>query len=84
MYKLEITATAKIQLKQIEKIYEQNAINNAFREIKEDPFVGKPLSRELTGRFSYRVGIYRIIYKINYKDKIVRILTAGHRAIVYE
>ena len=48
MYKLEITATAKIQLKQIEKTYEQNAINNAFREIKEDPFVGKPLSRGLS------------------------------------
>ncbi len=84
MYKLEITATAKIQLKQIEKTYEQNAINNAFREIKEDPFVGKPLSRELTGRFSFRVGVYRIIYKVNKKDKTIDVLTAGHRATVYE
>ena len=84
MYKLEITETAKIQLKRIKKTYEQNAINNAFSEIKEDPFIGKPLSRELTGKFSYRVGRYRIIYKINYKDMIVRILTAGHRSTVYQ
>jgi mRNA-degrading endonuclease RelE of RelBE toxin-antitoxin system len=39
---------------------------------------------ELTGKFSFRVGVYRIIYKVNKKDKVVDILTAGHRATVYE
>jgi len=56
----------------------------ALAEIKEEPFLGKPLARELTGKFSFRVGVYRIIYKVNKKDKVIDILTAGHRATVYE
>ena len=62
----------------------QKAIILALTEIKDDPFLGKPLTRELSGRFSFRVGIYRIVYKVNLKDKIIDILTAGHRATVYE
>ena len=84
MYKLEITSRAKKQLKHITKNYEQIAINNVFIEIKEDPFVGKPLSRELTGKFSYKVGAHRIIYKINKQDKIVQILSAGRRSTIYQ
>ena len=84
MFKLKITSQAKSQLKQISKKHHQLAISNALDEIKEDPFMGKSLSRELTGRFSYKVGVYRIIYKINEKDKIVYILSAGHRATVYD
>jgi len=83
MFKLKITSQAKSQLKQISKKHHQLAISNALDEIKEDPFIGKPLSRELTGRFSYKVGIYRIIYIINKRDRIVNILFAGHRATVY-
>lgn len=52
-------------------------------ELKDDPLVGKPLTRELTGKFSLRVGTYRVIYKINRQDKIIYILTAGHRSTVY-
>ena len=53
------------------------------REIKENPFIGKPLLRELFGKYSYRVGQYRIVYIIDKKDKIVKVLTAGHRSSVY-
>jgi len=55
----------------------------AIEEIKEDPFTGKPLLRELFGKYSLKVGPYRIIYIVDKKDKIVKILTAGHRSIVY-
>lgn len=84
MFKLKITSQAKSQLKQISKKHHQLAISNALDEIKEDPFVGKPLSRELTGRFSYKVGIYRIIYIINKRDRIINILSAGHRSVIYK
>ncbi|MBU2632509.1 type II toxin-antitoxin system RelE/ParE family toxin, partial [Patescibacteria group bacterium] len=62
----------------------QKAIVLTLAEIKEEPFLGKPLTRELTGKFSFRVGVYRIIYKVNKKDKVIEILTAGHRATIYE
>ncbi len=83
MYKIQLTGKAKKELKTIKLRY-QTAIFLALEEIKEDPFLGKPLIRELTGKFSFRVGVYRIIYTINKKDKIVIVLNAGHRSIIYQ
>ncbi|OGM25896.1 hypothetical protein A2962_00425 [Candidatus Woesebacteria bacterium RIFCSPLOWO2_01_FULL_39_61] len=82
MYELRISAQARKRLKQISK-RRQAAVLSAIREIKEDPFIGKPLTRELTGRFSYKLGVFRIIYKVNKKDKIIEIITVGHRVTVY-
>ncbi len=83
MYQIKLTGRAKKELKNIKKIYEA-AINSALEEIKENPFAGKPLTRELIGKHSYKIDSYRIIYKINKKDRIINVLTAGHRATVYE
>ena len=82
MYTLEIFPKARRNLKEISR-HRQEAILVAFEELREDPLMGKPLERELTGRYTYRVGVYRIIYKIRKKDKVVEILNAGHRATVY-
>lgn len=82
MFKILLTARAKKELKQISKSH-QAVIRQILEDIKEDYDLGKPLTRELTGRFSYKVGFYRIIYKVNIKDKIIFILTAGHRSTVY-
>ena len=83
MYRIKLTTRAKKELKNISKLH-QEAIGSFFEELKHDPLLGKPLTRDLTGRFSLRVGVYRIIYKINKKDKIITMLTAGHRSTVYE
>lgn len=84
MYKLQISAKAKGQLKQISKLYEKIAVIEAIELIKEDPLLGKPLSRELIGKFSFKIGVYRIIYRVNTKDKKVTIIRAGHRSTVYQ
>lgn len=83
MFEVRISSRAEKQIKQIKKIY-QTAILSALKELREDPYVGKPLSKDLTGRFSYKISVYRIIYKINQRDKIVNILSAGHRANIYD
>lgn len=82
MYKLRISKRAENEIKKIPQPH-QEAIITALSEVKEDPLLGKPLTRELTGRFSFRVGVYRIIYKVNKKDKNIDVLSAGHRAAVY-
>lgn len=82
MYQLIISPKAGKQLKQLKQVYE-NAISLAIDELKDDPFVGKLLTLDLTGKFSYKVGNYRIIYKINQQNKLVRIISAGHRSIIY-
>lgn len=83
MFRLIIAPQAKNQLKKIPKRY-QYPVRILLAEIKDDPSIGKPLGRGLTGKLSVRVGVFRIIYKVNKNDKVVNILTAGHRSIVYE
>ncbi len=83
MYQIIIAPQAQKELKVIKKSYGQS-ISLALQEIREDPGIGKPLIKEFSGKFSFKVGPYRIIYTINKKDKIIRILSAGHRATVYK
>lgn len=83
MYKLIISSQAGRELKKIKKFYRE-AIISALEEIKEDPLVGKPLTRELTGRFSYRIGLFRIVYKVDTRNRVVQIITAGHRSTIYK
>lgn len=82
MYKLKLTGRAKKELKNLKKTHRE-AFATVLEELKEDPLTGKLLTRGLTNQYSLRVGLYRLIYRINKKDKIVIVLTAGHRATVY-
>ena len=79
MFTLRLTARARRELKNISYRHRET-ISTVFSEIRDDPYIGKPLTRELTGKFFYKVSVYRIIYKVNKKDKIVVIITAGHRS----
>lgn len=83
MYELRIYKHARREIKKMPRRY-QNALLDGLNEIRENPFSGKPLVRKLVGKYSYRIGIYRIIYKVNKKDKIISVLTAGHRSGVYQ
>ena len=83
MFRLKLTAKAKKELKTI-SYHHKNALAVVLEEIKDNPDIGKSLAKELTGKKTVRVGAYRIIYKINKKDKIITILTAGHRATIYK
>lgn len=83
MYRLKLTARAKKELRNLKKTH-QEALTTVLEEMKEAPLAGKILTRELTNQYSLRVGVYRLIYRINKKDKVVTILTAGHRAAIYK
>ncbi len=81
-YKIELSPKAKKRLRLVPKIYKR-AIAEAYKEISQDPFLGKELHDEYAGFFCYRLSVYRIIYKVIPKDKKVRIYSIGHRATVY-
>ena len=82
MYKIEIAPKAQSQLKKL-RIQYKLSLSSIIEDLKEDPFIGKPLIRNFMGKYSYRVGVYRIIYRINVKQKLVEIISAGHRSVVY-
>lgn len=82
MFKIQLTSKAKRQLKNLSD-EQRISMGEILEDIKDSPLIGKPLERELTGKFSYRTGVYRIIYKVNLQDKIITILSAKHRGIAY-
>jgi len=52
---------------------------NNFNDIEPLALTGK-----WQGFFKFRVGDYRIIYDINYKEKEIIILIIGHRSRIYK
>lgn len=82
MHSIRITPKAINQLKRIKENHKK-ALALAIEDLKLDPYLGKPLEKDLQGKFSYRIGLYRIIYSIKHKDKIVQIISAGHRSVIY-
>jgi mRNA interferase RelE/StbE len=59
-------------------------VKSRIEELQKDPYVGKPLERELAGYYSYRAKRFRIIYKIDHPTQTVEIHYVGHRKDVYE
>lgn len=57
---------------------------SAFDRLMQDPHIGKALQGELKGYWSYRVGVYRVIYLIRHAEIIVEVLRIQHRKEVYE
>lgn len=83
MYLVRTTSEAENVLKRLKKTYKR-FITQAFKDLKENPFIGKALKEDLEGRYSYRIGVYRIIYTVNVKEKIVNLISVKHRSIAYQ
>lgn len=58
-------------------------IDNALEALKTNPFLGKPLKDRLKGKYSLRVGVYRIVYSIEKQEITIYILDIAHRREVY-
>ena len=51
--------------------------------IRNPQALGKPLSANLSGLYSYRFGDYRIIYKTMIPKQQILVLYIGHRKDIY-
>jgi mRNA interferase RelE/StbE len=70
-----------------ENVALQKKLDRCFECLKTDPRNHpniKPLKGDLSGYYRYRVGDYRVIYKINDTLKQVTIIFIAHRSRVYE
>jgi mRNA interferase RelE/StbE len=52
--------------------------------VAADPESGEPLLRELHGLWKYRVRRFRIVYAIDRKTRVLRIMAVGNRQTIYE
>jgi mRNA interferase RelE/StbE len=53
-------------------------LDSVIRKLAESPKMGRPLREELSGKWSLRVGNYRVIYTIDEKEKAVIVYSVGH------
>lgn len=58
-------------------------VGGALDNLARDPFQGKPLKGELQDRYSFRVGSYRILYRIKRPQRLVMVIDISHRRDVY-
>jgi mRNA interferase RelE/StbE len=59
-------------------------VKGYLEKLKENPFLGKPLEKELSGYYSLRSKRFRIIYRIDHSHKLIQVHYVGHRRDVYE
>jgi mRNA interferase RelE/StbE len=59
-------------------------VKSAIRAVAADPECGEPLLRELQGLWKYRVRRFRVVYAIDRKTRVLRIMAVGHRQSTYE
>jgi len=59
-------------------------VKSNIQKLKENPYLGKPLERELSGYYSLSMKRFRAIYKINQPEHVIQIYYVGHRKYIYE
>jgi mRNA interferase RelE/StbE len=62
----------------------KRSVRAAIRAIATDPECGEPLLRELDGLWKYRVRRFQIVYAVDRKTRVIRLMAVGHRRQVYE
>ena len=87
VWQIKITNTAKKQLVKLDRQVQSEILRYLRDRIatNEDPRrYGAPLRRELTGRWKYRVGAYRLICEIQDEKILVLVLMVGHRSKIHD
>ena len=62
----------------------KSQIRSALQTLLDEPHCGKSLKEELQGLRSFRVKKFRIIYRVNRKEKELEIIAIGPRRNIYE
>ena len=82
-YRIVYTEEAAQRIRKLDKSVKER-ICKAIIRISEHPELGKHLTGLLSGRWSYRAGGWRILYRIRKAEVLILILTVGHRSEVYD
>ncbi|MBL8015175.1 MAG: type II toxin-antitoxin system RelE/ParE family toxin [Candidatus Doudnabacteria bacterium] len=79
--RLTYTANARKQLTRLPRRVQERVVK-AVSYIELNPYSGKKLLGELSGRYSYRVWPYRIIYTVDGTN--IYVTNISHRQGVYK
>ncbi len=62
----------------------KRSVKAAIRTLAPDPHAGDPLMKELQGLWKFRVKRFRIVYDIDPRRRMLRIVGIVHRRRIYE
>ena len=82
-YRLLYSQTSRQQIRSLHPQIKP-IVKTQIQKLKENPYLGKALEKELSGYYSLRMKKFRVIYKIDHKNHIVQIHYVGHRKDIYE
>jgi len=82
-YRLLYSETSREQIKSLHPQIKL-AVKSHIKILKDNPYVGKVLERELSGYYSLKMKRFRVIYEIDHQNHIVQIHYVGHRKDIYE
>lgn len=82
-YELEYTKSFFKKLKKLDKTVLNNVLK-ALENILDNPYQGSLLIHPKERLWKWRVGDYRVIYKIVEKEKKVVLILVAHRKKVYK
>lgn len=84
-FRVELTKQAERSFESIMKAQPSFGarIAHAIDRISAEPNIGVPLKGILKGLYKYRVGQYRVIYKVHHSHLLIVIIDIGHRKEVY-
>ena len=81
---LLVAASAERSLDRLQEGVAAAIVEFLLGPLVDDPtVVGKPLQRDLAGRWSARRGSYRVVYEIDLDRREIRVLHIAHRSDVY-
>jgi mRNA interferase RelE/StbE len=83
-YKVVISKSAAKEIKELSKDY-QATINDKIESLKTNPYPnGYKKLKGSKDLFRFRVGDYRVIYKIINNELIIEVVKVGHRRDIYD
>jgi mRNA interferase RelE/StbE len=62
----------------------KQAVKAALRSLAVEPATGERLRGELEGLWKFRVRRFRLVYAVDRRQRVIRILAVGHRRGIYE
>ena len=82
-YRLLYSHTSRDQIRSLHPQVKP-VVKGKVERLKENPFLGKPLEKELSGYYSLRSKRFRISYRIDHDNHLIQVYYVGHRRDVYQ
>ena len=82
-YRIIYSETSRDQIRSLH-LQIKPIVKSHLQNLKENPYLGKALERELSGYYSLSMKKFRVIYKIDHQNHLMQIHYVGHRKYIYE